>query len=299
MNDKLDKLNQSLDPNSATQPKPSEPPNEDATGKQARQQAKQTAAPGKKRYDRKGACNDFGWKKPQPPDPALEPPSSYLRQYVGNVPDPPQPAGTFSLEDLGQTKSIRVVFPPQKSKTLNTVNGRQRVIEDRDPTGPFEAELSFHDGKLLDAFCDENGVYHDSGEGYMRRISKELFIDNEEGVKKGLSWMGGPDAVSSFTCISCYFVNQVFHSGHEHDKFVVMVNPEIAESPRYFVIRVKTWPAMLVAGPIPNLCQLRNPTRLCTCELLVCPLCSQRMPTANIYGHRRNYTKLNANKFGE
>ncbi len=255
LNDKLEKIDRKLDPGA------SQPPaaNEQKEPVEARRPQTQRPEQSGKRFDRTGTCAVTGWREPATPDPVLQLPPGWSLSYMAFQPEPPQPARDFALEELGRTQSIRLVFPPRMRKEVGAANRQNRILSFRDATRPFETELTLKDGRLLAAFCDEKGVYHDSGDS---RIStpphrRTLYIDNAEFEKRGGRYIG---ATEDFMCPSCYFVNQLFTLGISEEKIVVLVNP--AESSYYF-IRLYAFAVELTIPPSSNLCQLDNDNTGC------------------------------------
>ena len=173
---------------------------------------------GKRRYDRQGTCTNCGWRKAATPDPALLFPPGWSSVYTTNVPEPAQPAASFTLERLGRTLSIRAVFPLRQWAQVFSRDGQTRIQRSRNPAQPFETVLELQTGRLFAGFCDENAVFHDSGDTLVSTAegwAKAIWIDNDEFEKKGGLH---PGQVEQFICRGCYFVNREFHDGAEDER---------------------------------------------------------------------------------
>jgi hypothetical protein len=245
---KIDEIDKKLDP-------PGQPPAEGSgrPGKTEPQPAQQAQGP----YQRpklNAPCTPSGWKRSSAPDPANDKPPGYEMVFTTFQPEPTQPPGEFTLEELGRTKSLRVYFPPRKVKEVGRARRQGFTYEYRDPSPPFEVHLVMEQGRLAVGFCDENGVYRDGSYAEIRERPNPSGgppMVHDLGFYYTERPMGGLPMSVELDCPDCYFVNQIFSMGLAQEKVVIFVHPG---KQLYFPIRLMPYRSVFSVRPLRHLC---------------------------------------------
>lgn len=202
-------------------------------------------------------CTPSTWKRSAEPDPANDKPPGYAMTFTVFEPEPTQAPGEFTLEQLGRTKSLRVYFPPRKTKELGRAGRQELTYEYRHASSPFEVHLVMEQGRLAVGFCDENGTYFDGS--YASIVERPAPPPGEPQSPHTLGFyyaerghaalMGGSVELD---CPDCYFVNQIFSMGLANEKVVIFVHPS---KRAYFPIRLMPYRSSFAVRSMPHLCR--------------------------------------------